>query len=99
MIKPRFESLVADLQGILPDGLARSVSDMASGIPKLPRDLEQQLQVAVQSAVRRAMQDMDVVTREDFDIQARVLARTRANLEAMEARVTELEERLLKSTN
>lgn len=36
---------------------------------------------------------LDLVTREDFDIQAQVLAKTRAKLEALEARVAELEAR------
>jgi BMFP domain-containing protein YqiC len=34
---------------------------------------------------------LDLVTREEFDIQAQVLAKTRAKLEALEARVAELE--------
>lgn len=35
---------------------------------------------------------MDLVTREEFDSQAQVLARTRAKLEALEARLAQLEE-------
>ncbi len=34
---------------------------------------------------------LDLVTREEFDIQAQVLARTREKLSALEARVAELE--------
>jgi hypothetical protein len=34
---------------------------------------------------------LDLVTREEFDVQAAVLARTRARLEALEAKVAELE--------
>jgi ubiquinone biosynthesis accessory factor UbiK len=34
---------------------------------------------------------LDLVTREEFDIQAQVLAKTRAKLEALEARVAQLE--------
>ena len=34
---------------------------------------------------------LDLVTREEFDIQAQVLARTREKLAALEARVAELE--------
>ena len=34
---------------------------------------------------------LDLVTREDFDVQAQVLARTRAKLKELEARVTALE--------
>jgi BMFP domain-containing protein YqiC len=37
---------------------------------------------------------LDLVTREEFDIQAQVLAKTRAKLEALELRVVELEARL-----
>jgi hypothetical protein len=36
---------------------------------------------------------LDLVTREEFDTQSQVLARTRAKLEALEARVAELEAR------
>ena len=37
-----------------------------------------------------------MVTREEFDIQAQVLAKTRAKLELLEARVAELENQLRK---
>ncbi len=37
---------------------------------------------------------LDLLTREEFEIQSEVLARTRAKLEALEARVAELESRL-----
>ncbi len=37
---------------------------------------------------------LDLVTREEFDVQKELLARTRAKLEALEARVAELEARL-----
>lgn len=37
---------------------------------------------------------LDLVTREEFDVQAAVLARTREKLERLEALVTELERRL-----
>jgi ubiquinone biosynthesis accessory factor UbiK len=36
---------------------------------------------------------MDLVTREEFDVQQQVLARTREKLEALERRVAELEAR------
>ena len=37
---------------------------------------------------------MDLVTREEFDVQAQVLAKTRAKLEELELRVAELEAQL-----
>ena len=39
---------------------------------------------------------LDLVTREEFEIQAQVLAKTRSKLEALEARVAELEAQLKK---
>ena len=41
-----------------------------------------------------ALSKLDVVSREEFDSQMVVLARTRARLEALEAKVAELEEKL-----
>jgi len=37
---------------------------------------------------------MDLVTREEFDVQTQVLARTRAKLEQLEQEITELESKL-----
>jgi BMFP domain-containing protein YqiC len=37
---------------------------------------------------------LDLVTREEFDVQAQVLAKTRVKLDALEARVAELEAQL-----
>ena len=50
-------------------------------------DLERNLRVLLQSTFTR----LDLVTREEFDVQREVLARTRAKLEALEAKLAELE--------
>jgi BMFP domain-containing protein YqiC len=51
------------------------------------KDLEKN----VKAMMTQGFAKLDLVTREEFDIQAQVLAKTRAKLEALEARVTELE--------
>ena len=53
------------------------------------RDAEKNLKAMLTGALAK----LDLVTREEFDIQARVLLRTREKLEALEARVAELEAR------
>jgi len=52
-------------------------------------DMERNFKSLLQSALAR----MDLVTREEFDVQMAVLARTREKLEALEARLAELEGR------
>ena len=50
-------------------------------------DLEKNLKALLASFFSR----LDLVTREEFDVQREVLARTRAKLQELEAKVTELE--------
>lgn len=47
----------------------------------------------VKAMLNQGFSKLDLVTREEFDVQTQVLAKTRAKLEALEARVTELEAR------
>jgi len=52
-------------------------------------DLEKNLRALLTSAFSR----VDLVTREEFDVQREVLARTRAKLQEIEAKLAELEKR------
>ena len=52
-------------------------------------DLEKNLRALLASAFGR----LDLVTREEFDVQREVLARTRARLQELEAKLSELEKR------
>ena len=53
------------------------------------KDLEHNLRAMLQQGFAK----LDLLTREEFELQAEVLARTRAKLEALERRVAELETR------
>ncbi|MEJ7805531.1 MAG: accessory factor UbiK family protein [Telluria sp.] len=48
----------------------------------------------VKAMMTQGFSKLDLVTREEFDIQNQVLAKTRAKLEALERRVQQLEETL-----
>lgn len=48
----------------------------------------------VKAMLTQGFLKLDLVTREEFDTQAQVLARTRARLEELEKRVAELEQKL-----
>lgn len=54
------------------------------------KDLEKNMKAMLNQGFAK----LDLLTREEFEVQAEVLARTRAKLEALEARVAELEARL-----
>lgn len=73
------------------DDLARRLAAvLPPGLQALKQDVEHNF-----NAVLRAQLDkLDLVTRDEFDAQTRVLARSRAMLEALEQRIAELEQRL-----
>lgn len=54
------------------------------------KDLEKN----VKAMMTQGFSKLDLVTREEFDIQSQVLAKTRAKLEALELRLAELETRM-----
>lgn len=70
------------------DDLARKIGRVIESSPA--RDIEKNVKALLQGGLRR----LDLVPREEFDIQAQVLARSREKLEALETRVAELEARL-----
>jgi BMFP domain-containing protein YqiC len=47
----------------------------------------------VRAIMNQGFQKMDLVTREEFDIQSKILEKTRAKLEALEAKIDKLEKR------
>lgn len=49
----------------------------------------------VKAIMTQGFSKLDLVTREEFDIQAQVLAKTRSKLEALEARVAALEAQIM----
>ncbi|MGR9099498.1 MAG: ubiquinone biosynthesis accessory factor UbiK [Gammaproteobacteria bacterium] len=75
------------------DDIANRLADsMPPGLQALRGDLEKNFHAVLQSAFAK----MDLVTREEFEVQKAVLAKTRKKLEDMEKRVLELESRILK---
>ena len=73
------------------DELVRRVTDgLPPDVAVVKEDVSQNLRTLMSSALAR----MDVVTREEFDVQRSVLLRTREKLERLEARLAELEAQL-----
>jgi len=70
------------------DELARRLADL---VPPGAREARAELAENFRDALRAGLRRLDLVTREEFDVQCRVLLRTREKVEALEARVVELE--------
>ena len=70
------------------DELARKLADaVPPGLAALGNDLEQNFKAVLQGGLAK----LDLVTRQEFDIQAAVLRRSRERLEELEMRIAALE--------
>lgn len=63
------------------------VDSLPAGLKSMPEDIERNFKSVLQSAFAK----MDLVTREEFDAQTKVLLRTREKLEQLEKRLNELD--------
>ena len=73
------------------DDLARRVSAaVPQGVREIQGDVERNLRAALQAALSK----LDLVTREEYEVQQAVLARSRAKLDELAVRVAVLEEQL-----
>jgi ubiquinone biosynthesis accessory factor UbiK len=72
--------LLADLQSRISEAIKNSPA----------KDVERNMKAMLSQGFSK----LDLVTREEFDTQTQVLVRTRARLEELELRVTQLEQRL-----
>ena len=68
--------------------LARKLAD---AVPEGVRSIQLDLEKNFRSVLQTGLGKLDLVTREDFEVQEAVLQRTREKLEALEKRLSELE--------
>ena len=72
------------------DQIARQVHEsMPKGLRDLGEDVEKKIRQVLQSQLTR----LDLVSREEFDVQTQVLLRTREKLALLEQRISDLESR------
>ncbi|MGR2768759.1 ubiquinone biosynthesis accessory factor UbiK [Photobacterium ganghwense] len=71
--------------------IAKQIQDaMPQPVKELGNDVEQKVRQVIQAQLGK----LDVVSREEFDVQTQVLLRTRQKLTALEQKLEELESRL-----
>lgn len=68
--------------------LGSGLEQTAELLGKLPKD---EIQAQLHQVAKNTLTKMDLVTREEFDIQSAMLAKYRERLTALEARIDELE--------
>jgi ubiquinone biosynthesis accessory factor UbiK len=70
------------------DEIARKLFE---SVPPALRTVQKDLETNFRAVLRSSLSKLDVVSREEFDTQMKVLERTRARLEQLEAKVAEME--------
>jgi BMFP domain-containing protein YqiC len=72
--------------------IAKQVSDvMPAGVKSFGEDVDRKIKQVLQAQLGK----LDMVSREEFDVQTHVLLRTREKLSELEAKFTDLESKLL----
>ncbi|MCY7354625.1 MAG: accessory factor UbiK family protein [Lysobacter sp.] len=75
------------------DDLARRLNSL---VPPSMREGREELQQNFKAVLQSGLAKLDLVTREEFDVQRAVLLRTREKLEALQQAVAQLEADCLK---
>lgn len=77
-----------------PKRLDEVVRRLGEGLPDKLKGVREDVEKTVRLGVQQMLATMDVVTREEFEVQRRVLERTREKIEALEARLAAYEARM-----
>jgi BMFP domain-containing protein YqiC len=95
MCLSRFPKLVSDEFGVLPmmdrQGIDQLAQRLVSLVPPGLAEAQKDLRTNLHDVLAQGLRHLDLVTREEFDVQSQLLARTRAKLESLEQRLAELE--------
>lgn len=76
------------------EDIAKQVTEaIPPGLKNLANDFEEKTKTVLQNKLSQ----LDVVTREEFDVQTQVLLKTRAQLTQLETKLAELESKLAQS--
>ena len=82
-----------------PKILDEIASKITSSLPKSLTSIKKELDKNIRAGVENGLSKLNLVSREEFDIQSEVLARTRQKLEKLEQQVADLEAKNSKSVN
>ena len=86
--------LEVDMSFINSSGLDELARRLAESVPESVRAFGRDLEGNFKAVLQAQLSKLDLVSRQEFDVQAAILERTQTKLTAMEARLKELEARL-----
>lgn len=69
---------------INPKQISDVIDSVLSQLPGGLKDMPEDLRLHFRSALSRSLEGLDMVSREEFDVQVKVLQKTRAKLEQLE---------------
>ncbi|MCW8109934.1 accessory factor UbiK family protein [Alteromonas ponticola] len=75
-----------------PKKLEELAKQIAGAVPPGVRNMAEEAEGRIKQVLQSQLSKLDLVTREEFDVQSQVLIRTREKLELMEARLAALEQ-------
>ncbi|PJD92797.1 MAG: hypothetical protein CK424_04250 [Legionella sp.] len=75
---------------LLPKQLEDLAKKLYAALPKNVQLLEEDIQQQFKDLIQSAFTHLDLVTREEFDVQVKVLARSREKIDALEKEVNKL---------
>jgi len=78
-----------------PKAIDDIANRLAGAIPPGLNNLKEDLEKTFRAILQGALGKLDLVTREEFEVQKMVLAKTRSKLEDLEKRVSEMESNVL----
>ena len=81
---------------MLKDKIEAILSDISDALPEDVQFLKNDIEKNVRATLNATFSKMELVTREEFDIQTALLTRTREKLDALEQQAMQLEAQLSK---
>lgn len=76
------------------DSIEKLAKKLAESVPEGLRSVRDDLEKNFRSVLRKGISKLDLVTREEFEVQEAVLTRTREKLEALATQIKDLEKNM-----
>ncbi len=84
---------------MIKEKIEELLSDVSNALPKDMQNFKQEIESNLRATLNASFSKMDLVTREEFDIQTSLLQKTRSKLDELQKEITKLENAINKSTS